>query len=174
MPNHYYLIHKVLFFFFQAEDGIRDDLVTGVQTCALPICSSTIATEFGSCLNRAAHGCSGLVRSNVSAIAARSFRVDQHRTGDLHRYEAPVDGHMQGLTDPRLARPDQRQREGASKLGAAVARRDVAQHGNRWRWKRIVRAQLDDLCALRKSSDPVDRQQPDQLLAQPLLVLDPR
>ena len=27
------------FFFFQAEDGIRDDLVTGVQTCALPIFS---------------------------------------------------------------------------------------------------------------------------------------
>src|SRR6266404_5914446 len=25
-------------FFFQAEDGIRDKLVTGVQTCALPIC----------------------------------------------------------------------------------------------------------------------------------------
>src|SRR5258708_9146833 len=25
------------FVFFQAEDGIRDDLVTGVQTCALPI-----------------------------------------------------------------------------------------------------------------------------------------
>ena len=28
-----------LFFFFQAEDGIRDRLVTGVQTCALPIFS---------------------------------------------------------------------------------------------------------------------------------------
>src|SRR6478609_6703798 len=27
----------VFFFFFQAEDGIRDKLVTGVQTCALPI-----------------------------------------------------------------------------------------------------------------------------------------
>src|SRR3712207_7005282 len=27
------------FFFFQAEDGIRDIGVTGVQTCALPICS---------------------------------------------------------------------------------------------------------------------------------------
>ena len=25
-------------FFFQAEDGIRDVAVTGVQTCALPIC----------------------------------------------------------------------------------------------------------------------------------------
>src|SRR5438876_1716731 len=27
----------MLFFFFQAEDGIRDGRVTGVQTCALPI-----------------------------------------------------------------------------------------------------------------------------------------
>src|SRR2546429_2975069 len=31
------------FFFFQAEDGIRDVAVTGVQTCALPIFS------FGAC-----------------------------------------------------------------------------------------------------------------------------
>src|SRR6266850_5939479 len=29
------------FFFFQAEDGIRDYKVTGVQTCALPICTAT-------------------------------------------------------------------------------------------------------------------------------------
>src|SRR2546430_11448166 len=29
-------------FFFQAEDGIRDLTVTGVQTCALPICSSRL------------------------------------------------------------------------------------------------------------------------------------
>src|SRR5690606_40094440 len=38
----------LLFFFFQAEDGIRDFHVTGVQTCALPIwtrtsCGSTSA-----------------------------------------------------------------------------------------------------------------------------------
>src|SRR5258708_11861837 len=31
------LLSIFFFFFFQAEDGIRDDLVTGVQTCALPI-----------------------------------------------------------------------------------------------------------------------------------------
>src|SRR5258708_9656211 len=31
--------------FFQAEDGIRDDLVTGVQTCALPILDSMIASR---------------------------------------------------------------------------------------------------------------------------------
>src|SRR5207237_4852665 len=31
-------------FFFQAEDGIRDSSVTGVQTCALPICLSPYAS----------------------------------------------------------------------------------------------------------------------------------
>src|SRR5207249_7537865 len=33
-----YLDLFFFFFFFQAEDGIRDRNVTGVQTCALPIC----------------------------------------------------------------------------------------------------------------------------------------
>src|SRR2546430_7471958 len=32
------------FFFFQAEDGIRDLTVTGVQTCALPISGGTLNT----------------------------------------------------------------------------------------------------------------------------------
>src|SRR5207247_6323869 len=32
-------------FFFQAEDGIRDPLVTGVQTCALPISRSLLPDE---------------------------------------------------------------------------------------------------------------------------------
>src|SRR5258708_26879706 len=35
----------ILFFFFQAEDGIRDDLVTGVQTCALPIYDGGLGIE---------------------------------------------------------------------------------------------------------------------------------
>src|SRR3712207_8365514 len=30
-------------FFFQAEDGIRDIGVTGVQTCALPICKDSLS-----------------------------------------------------------------------------------------------------------------------------------
>src|SRR5712675_1725537 len=33
---------NLVFFFFQAEDGIRDVAVTGVQTCALPISSICI------------------------------------------------------------------------------------------------------------------------------------
>src|SRR5438132_3294284 len=37
---------RLRLFFFQAEDGIRDHCVTGVQTCALPI-SPAVAKEFG-------------------------------------------------------------------------------------------------------------------------------
>src|SRR2546430_9442719 len=47
-------------FFFQAEDGIRDLTVTGVQTCALPIStrrrqggSAIPTTRFGGCAARA-------------------------------------------------------------------------------------------------------------------------
>src|SRR5258708_18342725 len=41
-------IVAVFFFFFQAEDGIRDDLVTGVQTCALPIsCGHRLSDNVG-------------------------------------------------------------------------------------------------------------------------------
>src|SRR6266568_6816995 len=37
-----------MFFFFQAEDGIRDGTVTGVQTCALPIWFASVTVTFGS------------------------------------------------------------------------------------------------------------------------------
>src|SRR5699024_11229780 len=42
-----YIIHTVIFF-FQAEDGIRDRNVTGVQTCALPIFLQLYANPNGS------------------------------------------------------------------------------------------------------------------------------
>src|SRR2546422_9333274 len=45
------------FFFFQAEDGIRDVAVTGVQTCALPISSERDRLDAGrSCTERLAEG----------------------------------------------------------------------------------------------------------------------
>src|SRR5690625_7080705 len=37
-----YLCSSCYFFYFQAEDGIRDGHVTGVQTCALPIWSDDL------------------------------------------------------------------------------------------------------------------------------------
>src|SRR5438034_5468153 len=53
----------LFFFFFQAEDGIRDHCVTGVQTCALPISP----TGAPSSLNATAPA------SASSIIGARSF-----------------------------------------------------------------------------------------------------
>src|SRR5437879_13789495 len=56
------------FFFFQAEDGIRDTSVTGVQTCALPICCCNFATACGSRWG----GCAVVVA--VCGLAARTDR----------------------------------------------------------------------------------------------------
>src|SRR5690606_40367933 len=55
---------------FQAEDGIRDFHVTGVQTCALPICSTALPASVRSCTL-----CTGTSRSNCSLIWARTFGV---------------------------------------------------------------------------------------------------
>src|SRR3989441_1513638 len=67
-------------FFFQAEDGIRDKLVTGVQTCALPIYASTVARmverQGGRAQvwrARAAHSC--------APPRARSQAANPHRPG---------------------------------------------------------------------------------------------
>src|SRR5256885_1072416 len=45
----------VLVFFFQAEDGIRDYKVTGVQTCALPI-SFALPCALPSCSRKSSYG----------------------------------------------------------------------------------------------------------------------
>src|SRR3989449_3233931 len=45
-----------LFFFFQAEDGIRDVAVTGVQTCALPISFKTGGTGLDSHVDMSVNG----------------------------------------------------------------------------------------------------------------------
>src|SRR5438105_11429375 len=52
-------------FFFQAEDGIRDPLVTGVQTCALPISTPTARPRRASCRSRC--GTSAADSSRASA-----------------------------------------------------------------------------------------------------------
>src|SRR2546429_9248942 len=60
------------FFFFQAEDGIRDVAVTGVQTCALPI-------SFGRLLARAP---AVFARENIKATERR-FLVVGERLGSF-------------------------------------------------------------------------------------------
>src|SRR2546422_7861869 len=67
----------VVFFFFQAEDGIRDVAVTGVQTCALPI-------------------------SVHEVLAADQAGVEPHRLGGdelLHRAHRAVPVHARELRE---------------------------------------------------------------------------
>src|SRR2546427_974391 len=56
------LLYLCFFFFFQAEDGIRDLTVTGVQTCALPIFERRIDLE------RLANKAQGLVEIVVDEV----------------------------------------------------------------------------------------------------------
>src|SRR2546430_6962788 len=80
-PGYNVSVHLLFFFFFQAEDGIRDLTVTGVQTCALPI--SELATE---------------ARSNTPARAlvrlchADGRSVEKSATGD-----GPVDAAFKAI-----------------------------------------------------------------------------
>src|SRR5258706_6700727 len=68
----------VFFFFFQAEDGIRDWSVTGVQTCALPICGP-LSVEFKD----------AAMERNSGAEDACQFvkRLDFEPTPQIHRSE---------------------------------------------------------------------------------------
>src|SRR3712207_8082014 len=50
----------LLIFFFQAEDGIRDIGVTGVQTCALPISSSKLRVSNATTQRSSSDSFSGL------------------------------------------------------------------------------------------------------------------
>src|SRR6266705_4461343 len=59
-----------MFFFFQAEDGIRDRTVTGVQTCALPILRCTPASISWA-----------VVRSTGARRRLRSRRSEERRVG---------------------------------------------------------------------------------------------
>src|SRR5438046_6892917 len=61
-----------VFFFFQAEDGIRDWSVTGVQTCALPISSLTSSTWMRR-IPRA--------RPNRDVIGRVAMRSEERRVG---------------------------------------------------------------------------------------------
>src|SRR5690625_5678875 len=71
-------------FFFQAEDGIRDGHVTGVQTCALPILGHHSAPDH-----------------DVEA-AARLTLPEQHRTARESATHGPAGHRSQGLQTQTL------------------------------------------------------------------------
>src|SRR2546430_12273409 len=71
-------------FFFQAEDGIRDLTVTGVQTCALPISpfSPEQMGQFGTSRRRFFHG-PGLDNFDMALAKSTKFteRSEERRVG---------------------------------------------------------------------------------------------
>src|SRR5947209_16001938 len=73
------------FFFFQAEDGIRDIGVTGVQTCALPISPKALRT---SCCRGAPSAGGG---SRARARRARLPRSEERRVGKECRSRGSAD-----------------------------------------------------------------------------------
>src|SRR2546427_3700266 len=108
---------RVHVFFFQAEDGIRDLTVTGVQTCALPICfgprvdaivvynSNPVAVA-----PESAKVVAGFARENLFTVVLEQFMTD---TADLADYVLPATTQIEhwdihgsyGHTDVLLNRP---------------------------------------------------------------------
>src|SRR3712207_7174093 len=87
------MLFGVFFFFFQAEDGIRDIGVTGVQTCALPISSITMLPDWitGSALaateglmasrSRRSTSAGPAVASSTSSNPQSEERSEERRVG---------------------------------------------------------------------------------------------
>src|SRR6266403_5802131 len=90
------LVHFIsLFFFFQAEDGIRDLYVTGVQTCALPIYRAQRLPEAG----RARAAIGNLV---VLALVLERSLTGPDRAHDLDVLARAREGLAEGLPVPAL------------------------------------------------------------------------
>src|SRR2546430_10125399 len=67
-----------LCFFFQAEDGIRDLTVTGVQTCALPIYDGTVLVRCGTTSFGQGH------ETSLAQIAAAQLDVPMESVRVVH------------------------------------------------------------------------------------------
>src|SRR5690554_7516589 len=76
----------LFFFFFQAEDGIRDADVTGVQTCALPISPAAPSATRGR-----TKGCARATRSpGATSIIELSSRRRSASPPDTWRFAVPT------------------------------------------------------------------------------------
>src|SRR2546430_13019332 len=80
-------------FFFQAEDGIRDLTVTGVQTCALPISKPLYLRAPTSTLSLGFRRYSGLAASRRQPEPSRSADLVRQGRGSRH----PIARHRHGI-----------------------------------------------------------------------------
>src|SRR2546430_6095112 len=71
------------FFFFQAEDGIRDLTVTGVQTCALPI-SAAVATPWTLAMTGWGMACTVVINTVQTSNSSRYTAAEIGRANSSH------------------------------------------------------------------------------------------
>src|SRR5699024_11335659 len=114
------IIYSV-FFFFQAEDGIRDRNVTGVQTCALPICTRTVPAP--SWAGR---------RPRTRLAAQRHHHAPQRKNRRRHGHHHPVGCRSEERRvgkegRGRWSRRQERKRRALERCTTARQRRDVWQ-----------------------------------------------
>src|SRR3989449_1732892 len=112
------------FFFFQAEDGIRDVAVTGVQTCALPICDPA---------HRPGHG-AWHVQPAASGAARHGDRATLRADSEPPRRPRAVRAAQQPALRVRLSRIRvrlcRRGARGAGAVGGAVRRLHERRRGD--------------------------------------------
>src|SRR2546423_12842596 len=96
----------MFFFFFQAEDGIRDKLVTGVQTCALPI---SLTDLFDRTLAL------GVTAPGVLQVEQAPELIIRRRSSETSVSRDQVLSYAQYLARARLTHPDK-----GSSVGDAV------------------------------------------------------
>src|SRR5215510_11908621 len=77
-----YFVFGLFFFFFQAEDGILDGHVTGVQTCALPIC--LLRAECSRALGLCHRRCAWRGRNSALTAIARFRPISESRAASRH------------------------------------------------------------------------------------------
>src|SRR2546422_2432131 len=124
-----FLTRFLSFFFFQAEDGIRDVAVTGVQTCALPISSHQRTSEGYSGRDRAVRSPSGCEDSPEDrpradrigtgiADASRKLNLTAHaRQLESRDEQGEIDDRADDSADRDVARrPRMRSEEHTSEL----------------------------------------------------------
>src|SRR3989441_6280087 len=120
----------VVFFFFQAEDGIRDKLVTGVQTCALPISRScTHSAEWVQDLDRIADAAARTARAghHVAEVARASVDLATRITHTLGQAQSSAQASTQEAEAVATAATEQLKAiedltQGATELSALADR----------------------------------------------------
>src|SRR3989441_4357374 len=104
-----YISRFLFFFFFQAEDGIRDKLVTGVQTCALPICLVGDHLGAGRPVRRivkpAARAGSGFHQHPMAGLHQRARAVGCQPDAEFMVFDLLGDAEDHGLPSDPLAPP---------------------------------------------------------------------